>query len=170
MVEAASPSMSPSSPAGTPDTSLELQDDAPKGRRVSGRVRSKPFNYADTTEASKSTNGIKRKRASKAVERAVEGDESGSQPESDDDGEPDEEELREQRKRAKTTAAKKAQASKKKTTMNLPIHAGPNGIQKNSAKPNAAKAPPRQRAAKIAGAEGATGIFGECSHYHFLEP
>ena len=63
MSVARSSSMSPALPVGTPDTSLELQDESISRRRVSSRVRSKPSLLSDKPYHSQATNGVKRKRA-----------------------------------------------------------------------------------------------------------
>ena len=159
MLAAHSPSMSPSSPAETPDTSLEIQDDAPKGRRVSSRVRSKPTVYSDQFEPPSSVNGIKRKRALTVNENyaqtGLDGETSLTE-ESDPDGDPDEEELKEQRRKAKNTPKKPAAKRSKTKTTTLAMRPATNGVKK-VARPrkNTARAP------RIASGEE-TGLFGSC--------
>ena len=137
MLAAPSSSMSPSSPVGTPDTSLELQDDAPKNRRVSGRVRSKPVSYSDPPEPTATTNGVKRKRAPTVVDTLSEDDimaEGESTPPVESD--PDEEELKEKRRKARNTPKKPA--AKKSKTTTLAMRPATNGV-KRTARPKRAK-------------------------------
>ncbi|KAL9640806.1 MAG: hypothetical protein Q9164_000041 [Protoblastenia rupestris] len=155
--------MSPSSPAATPDTSLELHDDSASNRRKSVRVRSKPALLSQDPYFSHSSNGIKRKR--------VESRDSGPEDVSDDDlegggrsveeSDADEEELREQRRKAKKPALKK---SRKSATTILAMRPAVNGVKK-SAKTQKSRA---KAAVKVNDDE--TGLFAEVfSHGHTPE-
>lgn len=151
MLAAPSSSMSPSSPAGTPDTSLELHDDASTKRRVSSRVRSKPTIYSDKTEPSPASNGVKRKRAPIVGDNISEDvSEGGGSPAEESD--PDEEELKEKRRKARS-GTKKPAAKKSKTTT-LAMRPATNGV-KRTTKPKKA----RGQAPVIAGHEE-IGLFG----------
>ena len=145
MLALRSSSMSPSSPAGTPDTSLELQDDPGTKRRISSRMRSKPTTYSDVPERPPTSNGVKRKRAPTVDEQVENDNEEEVESESDEDGEPDEEELKEARRRTRTKAKKPA--TKKSKTATLAIRPAVNGVKRTA------------RARK--GKTGATGIAGD---------
>ena len=150
--------MSPASPVGTPDTSLELQDEPTAKRRVSSRMRSKPTNFSDGPEQAPTSNGVKRKRTA-PVDRPTDNDteeeveDEESEPDDENDDEPDEEELKEARRR--TRARAKKPAAKKSKTTTLAMRPAVNGVKK-ATKIRKAKAAP----AGIAG-DDESGLYGQ---------
>ena len=149
--------MSLSSPANTPDTSLELHDDdTTLNRRKSGRVRSKPTLLLQESSLLQS-NGVKRKRTD------LRGDEREDLSEDELEGRsspveesgPDEEELRQARRKARKPAAKK---SKKSATTTLAMRPIVNGLEKP------AKAQKSRAKTAATPDDGATGLFGISSN------
>ena len=162
MLAARSASMSPSSPAGTPDTSLEPQPDTTSKRRISGRVKSKPALLSDDPYLSQASNGVKRKRVELRDEELeiLSDDELEGRRSSVDESGPDEEELKEQRSKArrgaKKPAAKKPAAKKSKTTT-LAMRPAGNGVKK--------PARPKKSTTTATGNAGddETGLYGVCA-------
>ena len=149
MLAARFSSMSPSSPAGTPDTSLELQDDTTSNRRKSGRVRSKPTLLSDDQHRSQASNGNKRKRV---VSRRGDLEDASSEGGSESSDEsPDEEELRERRKKARKPAIKMSKAA---GTSTLAMRPATNGVKRP------AKAKKSRAKVGVAEAGDETGLYG----------
>ena len=130
--------MSLSSPAGTPDTSLEPQPDTTSKRRISGRVKSKPTLLSDDAYLSQASNGVKRKRVEvrdEDLENLSDDELEGRSSPVDESG-PDEEELKEQRRKARSSVKKPA--AKKPKTTTLAMRPAGNGAKK-PAKPKKSK-------------------------------
>ena len=143
-------------PDGTPDTSLELQDEPTSKRRTSGRVKSKPILLSDEPYPSQATNGVKRKRVNLRDEdlENLSDDELEGRSSQLEENDPDEEELKEKRRRAKSSAKKPA--AKKSKTTTLAMRPATNGVKK-STKPRKPKATPTGT-----GVDDQTGLYGTC--------